>query len=408
MISSGNNHPEVIHRSAWQFVLMMGGVSLLADMTYEGARGMVGPWLGVLGASAVVISTVSGLAECLGLVLRVLSGKLADRLTAKWPVVFAGYGLNLAAVPLIGMALNWPMASACMVLERLGKAVRAPARDALLAHAGSVLGAGKSFAVHEALDQIGAVAGPLAAGAMLAWWANYRTAFLTLVIPAGACLVLLVRARQRFPFPDRFESRPSGPSGREMDRLPWHAAGWWGLLAGAAAIGMGMADYPLIAFHLCDAQGTSPAMASAAYAGSMAVDAAAALLLGTLFDRWGMWVNGPAFMVTAVSGPLIFLGTGLYPWLGLAVWGLGMGAQESTLRATVARLASADCRATAYGVFYAVFGGAWLAGSAVMGWLYEVSPVWTAVWSAVWIAVGGGLLLIAATVPDRRDLGASA
>ena len=399
---------NAIRRSAWQFVLIMGGVSLLADMTYEGARGMVGPWLGALGASAVVISTVSGLAESLGLVLRVISGKVADRLSAKWPVVFAGYGVNLGAVPLIGLALNWPMAAACIFLERCGKAVRAPARDALLAHAGSVLGAGKSFAVHEALDQIGAVAGPLAAGAVLAWSENYRWAFLALALPAAGCLVLLVRARQRFPFPDRFEPRVSGSVGRLAERLPWHSAGWWGLLAGAAAVGMGMADYPLIAYHFCAVAGTSPEMISAAYAGTMAVDAMAALLLGSLFDRWGVWVNGPAFLVTAVTGPLVFLGAGVYPWLGLAVWGLGMGTQESTLRATVARLAPPDCRATAFGVYYAIFGGAWLVGSVVMGLLYVASPTWSAIWSAVWITVGGGLLLITAVVPDRRNTGLSA
>ncbi|HOK90287.1 MAG TPA: MFS transporter [Candidatus Hydrogenedentes bacterium] len=393
---------DSVRRAAWQFVLMMGGVSLFADVTYEGARGMLGPWLGALGASAVAISTVSGLAECLGLVLRVVSGKVADRLSAKWPVVFAGYGLNLGAVPLIGLALNWPMAAVCVFLERLGKAVRAPARDALLAHAGSVLGTGKSFAVHEALDQVGAVAGPLLAGFMLAGLGGYRGAFLALAIPAAICLLLLARARRQFPFPDRFETRATVTTDRDAETLPWHSMAWWGLLAGSAAIGMGMADYPLIAYHLHAVAGTGPAMVSAAYAGAMAMDAVVALLLGILFDRWGMWVNGPAFLITALAGPLVFVGTGAYPWLGLAIWGLGMGAQESTLRATVAGLVPQACRATAYGVFYAVFGGAWLIGSVAMGWLYERSLTWTAEWSGCWIAVGGVLLLVSAFAAGQR------
>jgi len=397
-----SENSQKLRSFAWRFVLTMGLVSLFADITYEGARGMLGPWLSALGASAVAVSAVSGLAECLGLVLRVLSGRVADRFSAKWPIVFAGYAVNLGAVPLIGLALNWPMAAACVLLERFGKAVRAPARDALLAQAGSILGTGKSFAVHEAMDQIGAVAGPLAAGLVLAWAGGYRTAFLMLAVPAMICLMLLLRARADFP--------GSGSLGNVSDRgasdqsggLAWRNSAWWGLLAGAAAVGLGMADFPLIAFHLHEVADVSPAAISLVYAGVMAVDALAALLLGWLFDRWGIWVNVAVFGGIALSGPLIFMADGPFLAGGLVLWGVGMGAQESVLRAAVSGLAPGARRATAYGEFYAVFGGAWLAGSVVTGWLYHMSPAWAGIWSACWLAAGGALLVIPAVLSGQR------
>ena len=146
---------------ALNFVILLGIVSLFADMTYEGARSAVGPFLGMLGASAFAISVVSGGGELVGYGLRLWSGRLADRTHHYWAITFAGYALNLFAVPLLAFAGNWQVAAALVILERTGKALRTPARDAMLSYATKTTGRGWGFGLHEALDQVGATVGPL-------------------------------------------------------------------------------------------------------------------------------------------------------------------------------------------------------------------------------------------------------
>ena len=148
-------------RSARAFVVVMGVVALFGDMTYEGARGLLGPYLALLGASAAAVGFAAGLGEFLGYALRLLTGWLGDRTRAYWPLVIAGYALNLVAVPGLALVGSWQAAVALLLLERIGKAVRSPARSTLVSYAANEAGVGKSFGLEEALDQIGAVSGPL-------------------------------------------------------------------------------------------------------------------------------------------------------------------------------------------------------------------------------------------------------
>ena len=147
-------------RQALAFVLTIGVLSLFADCTYEGSRSVLGPYLGLLGASALVISSVSGFGELAGYALRLLSGRAADRTQAFWPIILVGYSVQMLSVPALALAHTWSQAALLLVLERIGKGLRNPPRDALLAHAGQSLGGyGWAFGLHEALDQTGAVAG---------------------------------------------------------------------------------------------------------------------------------------------------------------------------------------------------------------------------------------------------------
>jgi MFS-type transporter involved in bile tolerance (Atg22 family) len=171
---------------ALKFVILLGVVSLFADMTYEGARSAVGPFLGMLGASALVVGLVSGGGELVGYTLRLWSGRLADRTRQYWVITFVGYAVNLLAVPLLAFAGNWQMAALLVVLERAGKALRTPARDAMLSYATKSTGRGWGFGLHEALDQIGATVGPLVLTVVIAQSGDYRRGFLTLIIPAIA------------------------------------------------------------------------------------------------------------------------------------------------------------------------------------------------------------------------------
>jgi len=128
-------------RSALQFVLIIGIANFFADFTYEGARGIVGPFLGSLGASAAIIGFVAGLGELMGYGLRSVSGYFADRSHRHWAFAFAGYAVNMLAVPALALATRWPLAATLVVAERTGRGIRKPTVEAMLSHAGKSIGA---------------------------------------------------------------------------------------------------------------------------------------------------------------------------------------------------------------------------------------------------------------------------
>jgi MFS family permease len=127
---------------ALKFVLLVGVMSFFADFTYEGSRSVIGPYLGTLGAGALAISVISGLGEFLGYGLRLFSGRSADRTGRYWPITISGYVVQMAAVPLLALAGNWEVAALLIIAERIGKATRNPARDAMLSHAAKEMGYG--------------------------------------------------------------------------------------------------------------------------------------------------------------------------------------------------------------------------------------------------------------------------
>jgi hypothetical protein len=153
--------------AALRFVLLIGIVSIFADMTYEGSRSITGPYLAVLGATGTIVGFVGGFGELLGYGLRIVSGRLSDRTGRYWPITFLGYVIQMASVPALALAGRWEVAAVLIIVERIGKAMRNPPRDVILSHAGSQIGQGWAFGVHEALDQLGALIGPLIAAGVL-------------------------------------------------------------------------------------------------------------------------------------------------------------------------------------------------------------------------------------------------
>jgi MFS family permease len=355
------------YRHALRFILLVGAVSLFADMTYEGARSITGPYLAVLGASATAVGFVAGFGELVGYAVRLASGYLSDRTGRYWAVTIFGYCVNLLAVPLLALAGSWEAAGVLIVLERMGRAIRTPARDAMLSHAAGHTGLGWGFGLHEALDQTGAVLGPLALGALLYFGGDYRTGFAALLIPALLALAVLLAARLLYPRPRDFEL--SGPA-LEGRGLP---SSFWVYLAAVALIAAGYADFPLIAYHFGKADVIAPAWIPVLYAVAMATDAIAALALGRLFDRIGLTTMILATGGSLLAAPLAFLGGSVAAVVGMALWGIGMGAQESIMRAAIAQIAPAERRGTAYGIFNAIYGVAWFAGSVLLGALYDWS-----------------------------------
>ena len=198
-----NNNTSKAH--ALKFIILLGIVSLFADITYEGARSINGPYLALLGASATTVGIVAGFGELIGHSLRLVSGYISDKIGRYWAITLFGYTLNMLAVPALALAGRWEIAAVLMITERIGKAIRTPARDAMLSHATREIGRGKGFGLHEALDQIGAVLGPLIVSGVLYFKGGYRTSFVTLLIPAIMAISVLMTARWLYPQPRNLE-----------------------------------------------------------------------------------------------------------------------------------------------------------------------------------------------------------
>lgn len=359
--------PGISKRTALRLVLLLGVVSLFADLTYEGARSITGPYLAVLGASATIVGIVAGLGELLGYGLRLVSGYISDRTERYWAITLAGYGLNLLAVPALALAGRWEIAALLIIAERTGKALRTPPRDAMLSHATAEMGRGWGFGLHEAMDQTGAMLGPLIVAAALALSGAYQAGFALLLVPALLALTVLVVASMLYPRPRDLEV--GGPP-LKTEGLPLV---FWLYLAAAALIAAGYADFPLLAFHFEETSLLDRTLIPIYYAVAMGTDALAALLFGRLFDRIGLPILMVVSLLTALFAPLVFLGSAPVALLGIALWGVGVGAQESIMRAAIAPMVAINRRSTAYGLFNAGYGMFWFVGSAIIGILYDIS-----------------------------------
>jgi MFS family permease len=356
-------------RTAYQFILMMGVVSLFGDIAYEGARGGTGPFLYTLGASAAMVGLVAGLGEFLGYALRLLTGHWADRTGRYWIFVFIGYGLILA-IPLLALAGIWQVAAFFIIAERLGKAIRAPSRDCMLSYATKQVGRGWGFAIHEAMDQIGAVIGPLALGAVLFFGGGYRWGFAILGVPALLTLAVLVSAHRKVPAPEEMERSYPLSSPPDSRRLP---QAFWLYTIFAFLSVAGFANFQLIAYHLAAQSIVPQAQIPLLYALAMGVDAIVALIIGKAYDRIGLV---SLLVLPLLTIPIPFLGfSGSYALAvcGVVLWGAVMGIQETIMRAAIADLTPMARRGLAYGIFNTAYGAAWFAGGLVIGILYERS-----------------------------------
>ena len=404
------------------FILLFGTVSLFSDMTHEGASSIRGAYLSLLGASAGTIGFVSGLGELIGYSLRYVFGRLTDKTKRYWPMAIAGYVLELLAVPALALVgeHGWVAACALLVIQRMGKAVKKPAKDTIMSFAASQEGVGKSFGIQEVLDQLGAFLGPVLLYAVMLLKTDgttfqvYSVCFAVLAIPGAVTLILLLITRAKFPNPEQFEPEPK-------EYVPFRMKKEFILyIAGISLFAFGFIDYSLIIMHVSRSytgvaaglaetgslvgSGTLPLL----YAGAMLVDAVAALVFGLLYDRKGVRV---LVWSTLISAPFAVFVFGFHSvamlLLGVALWGVGMGAQESILKAAVTSMVPKQSRATGYGIFECSFGVFWFLGSWLLGVLYDLSiPAMIAVSVAAQLAAiplyiaSSGLRKKAAEKPD--------
>jgi MFS family permease len=392
--------PPAGHARARHFVILLGWVSLFADLCYEGMRGALGGYLALLGASATAVGLVAGTGEAIGYGLRYVSGALADRTQRYWALTIAGYATNLIAVPLLALAGSWPMVAVLVGVERLGKAVRSPAKSTLTSFAAHDLGAGKAFAISEAMDQAGGLAGPLVVAGILAWRgetvSGYAWAFCTLAIPAAITLAILFRARRLYPDPRALDTSSAGEQGTLGPRYRLY-------LIGVALVAIGLADWPLLAYHLQKSHVLSGQWLPVAYSAAMAVDGLAALIAGALFDRdrargrTGAGVVAAFVLGGAAYAPFVLASTGDAPYLaiaGIALWSITRSATESIGKALIAAIVPKGERGRAYGLYYLVWGIAWWAGSLLLGALYDRGRTPAAVVAAAALIAGAAVIAL--------------
>ena len=405
------SEPTAAHARARHFVILLGWVSLFADLCYEGMRGALGGYLAVLGASATAVGAVAGTGEAIGYGLRYASGALADRTQRYWALAIAGYATNLIAVPLLAIAGSWPVVAALVGLERLGKAIRSPAKSTLTSFAASDLGAGKAFAINEAMDQAGGLAGPLVVAGILAWRgetiSGYAWAFCVLAIPAAITLGILFRARRLYPDPRALESNAAADRGALGPRYRLY-------LVGVAFVAVGLADWPLLAYHLEKSHVLSGQWLPVAYSAAMAVDGVAAFAAGHLFDRnrarggTGAGVVAAFVLGGAAYAPLVLLSSGDAPYLaiaGVALWATTRAATESIGKALIAAIVPRGERGRAYGLYYLVWGIAWWGGSLLLGALYDRGargPRLASLLAAVTLVAGSAIVALAARARTDR------
>lgn len=362
-----NSSTDISKNAAIKFIVLIGIVSLFADMTYEGARSITGPYLAYLGASATVVGSVAGFGEFVGYALRLVSGYLADKTSRYWFITIIGYLLNLLAVPLLALTNHWQSAAVLMITERIGKAIRTPARDAMLSHASEKIGMGWGFGLHEALDQTGAMIGPLVIAVILYFKGSYHQCFAALIVPVLLALIVLSIARCLYPNPHKLNPESANIKPKVVT-LPF-----WIYLAGASLIAAGYADFPLIAYHFQKANVLPTAWIPIAYAFAMGVSGLTAPILGRYYDHFGFVILIIVSIVSSCFAPLVFLGGFKMAFLGVALWSLGIGAQESLMRAIIGNMVSFSKRGSAYGIFNTGYGIFWFLGSVLMGMLYDKS-----------------------------------
>lgn len=363
-----------LKRRAYKIVFLFGIVSLLADVTYEGARGVIGPYLSLLGASAFTVSFIAGLGEFIGYALRLIFGYLADRTGFYWGITITGYAINLLAVPLLAVVPNWYWASFLLLLERAGKSIRAPSRDALLSFVTKRMGHGLGFGIHEFFDQIGALSGPILVSLIMFTVGDYRTAFLSLGVPALMALSTLIYTK--LIYADHISKEKES----HTDHLK---ASFFLYVFAFSLVAMGYADFALVAYHIKEKGLVSDGWIPLFYATAMGVDAIFALIFGMLFDRIGFYALMIGILLASPFSLFAFSQSISLVWLGTVLWGLGMGIQESIMRSAIAKLTPPEARGRAFGIFHFFYGFFWFLGSALLGYLYQVSTNYLMVFSVL-------------------------
>ncbi len=365
-------------------IIIFGIISLLGDMVYEAARGANSQYFNLLNINAAQVGLVFGIGEFLGYMLRLFSGIISDKSGKYWLFIFIGYGM-LIVIPLMGFTKNWNILVVLILLERIGKSLRSPAKDTIVSGvAENQVGIGFAFGLQEALDQIGAFLGPLIF-TLVFYLAGkdgisvYQLGYKVLVIPFILLMFFVTFAYRKIerehlvPSLDakEFQNEKLGPT-------------FWAYTAFTFFCTLGFVNFSTVGFHLKANNLMSDGNITLLYAIAMIVDALTALIVGRAYDsqkkKTGRKTGG--LLVLALIPFITFL----LPFLtlsysttliiaGMVIFGIVMGTHETIMRSAIADIAPFHKRGTSYGVFNTGYGLALLGGSSLMGWFYNLDKI---------------------------------
>lgn len=376
---------------AMKVILLFGIISLLGDFVYEGARSANSQYFTLIGISAAQIGLVFGLGEFLGYMLRLFAGVVSDKTGRPWAFMFAGYGL-LLSVPLLGLTQNWNAIVVLVLMERIGKALRNPAKDTVLSGVASgeakgAVGIGLAFGIQEALDQLGAFGGPLLFTLVFFLVGDspapndYQMGYQLLVIPFVLLILFLIFARREVRRAHLLPDSVQTALPEDLQRTQTLQPVFWVYTVFTFFATIGLVNFSVVGYHLKSQGLFADGHITLLYAGAMAVDALTALLSGHKYDQLkqsrgtqsgGLLLLGVIPITTLV---LPWLTLSQTPWkiiLGMAFFGGILGLHETIMRSAIADMTPYHKRGTSYGIFNAGYGLALLGGAALIGWFYDL------------------------------------
>lgn len=397
--------------ASFLFILLMAFVSMFSDMTHEGANSMNGAFESLLGAPDIVIAAVGGVAALLGSSLRMLSGYLADKTKHYWSFTIVGYAIDLIAVPLLAIVPEngWVLAIAFILLEKVGKAIKKPSKDTIVSFAATQNGVGKSFALGELLDQIGATLGPLILTVTYLVRSDVtdsgdkmRLGFAVLGFPALICMGLLIWAFFKFPHPESFErEKEETKNDALIVKTPLVL-----FLVASSLLAVGFLNsFSLINAKIYTSQIVSSDLLPLLYSYAMFIDAISAVVFGLLFDKIGFSSIAIATLFTAGYSFFIFLTSSLWAaFVGLTLWGIGMGAEESVMKSGITILSRKSERGRAFGTYELFYGIFSFLGSLLIGWLYDASSIALCLVSSLFIVAASVVYYFSGRVLKKQQL----
>jgi len=340
-------------------------------MATDGYYSVVGSYLGTLGATAAIVAAITGIAGLVSYTPRLISGWYCDETGHYWSLMGLGLMINFIAIPILALAGHWELAFVVIVLDRLGRALRSPARDAMLSHAATkVGGAGRAFGLHEAMSDIGSMVGPVIVALILAEDYGYSAAISVLIVPAFLAIVITFLTMRWYPKPIELEKKCGDDEKADAPKRKLPGL-FWVYMIGAGLIAASFIDFPLISYHMTSGDHLEDYMVPILYAVAMGLDAISALVFGHIYDKIGVKAVAAVFFISAFFVPLVFNDGTTMMVAGVMLWGVGQGAMGSILRSGVSELVPRDRRGLGYGLFSTVYGIMWFLGNSALGILYD-------------------------------------
>ncbi len=349
-----------------KIILLLGIVSLLGDITYEGARGVLGPYFAGFGITATVLGIIVGIGEFLGYTLRMVFGYIADKTKGYWLLTFIGYSL-IFAIPLLGLSKWWYLSAFLVISERIGKAIRTPARDSIISHISQKIGRGTAFGIHEFFDQIGAIIGPLILSFAFYYSGNYNTGFLFFFIPTTILLAILYYVSKKVPQPQKEEKKTRLNTKKKIPKIFWY----YSVFSFFSVIGF--VNFAIISYHFKVQNLFSDTMIPILYSIAMGIDAVAALIIGKVYDKTSVKSLIIIPLLTMLLPFTAFSSDKIAIYISILLIGTILGVHETIMKASVADITPIGKRGFLYGFYNTVYGLAWFLGSAIVGFLYSRS-----------------------------------